>query len=57
MIKKDLTCVVDLLNVEVYNDNTPDLTVVFLIVGPFAGLLVVVLCVLTLTYLFRLKMF
>lgn len=53
MIKNDLTCVVDLLIVEVYNDNTPDLTTLFLIVGPSAGLLVVVLCVLTLTYLLR----
>ncbi|XP_065938709.1 receptor-type tyrosine-protein phosphatase alpha isoform X2 [Magallana gigas] len=46
-------CSTYLLNVEVYNGNTPDLTIVFLIVGPFAGLLVIVLCVLTLTCLLR----
>uniref|UniRef100_A0A8W8NUH6 protein-tyrosine-phosphatase n=2 Tax=Magallana gigas TaxID=29159 RepID=A0A8W8NUH6_MAGGI len=46
-------CSTYLLNVEVYNDNSPDLTIVFLIVGPFAGLLVIVLCVLTLTCLLR----
>lgn len=45
--------VVDLFNVEVYNDNILDFIIVFLIVGFFVGLLVIVFCVFILMCLLR----